>query len=344
MLERLLGGDYMVKKVTINDIAKLANTSKTTVSFYLNQKYDRMSLDTRRRIEKVIRETNYVPSILARSLNDKQTKLVGILIGDITNTFSNLLVKGAESIAKKRGYQMIMGNSNYSQEDESKYIDSMLRLDVDGFIIQPTSHFRKYTSIMEENGKKLVFFDSQLYEYRNSWVKTNNYDAVYDAMQVCYEEKGYRKFLMITADPNRLSTRIERAQGFVDSVEDLKVPYEQLIIDDHNPSMDEMKSFLQSHTNDLNPTLVFVPNCWALPIVFTAMKELKLKIPHVGLIGFDNIEWSDFSSPTVTTIVQPAFREGQEAMNLLIDQIEGTDLTTNQRILDCQIHWKESTH
>ena len=114
--------------------------------------------------------------------------------------------------------------------------------------------------------------------------------------------------------------------------------------DDHNPSMDEMKSFLQSHTNDLTPTLVFVPNCWALPIVFTAMKELKLKIPHVGLIGFDNIEWSDFSSPTVTTIVQPAFREGQEAMNLLIDQIEGTDLATNQRILDCQIHWKESTH
>ena len=111
-----------MKKVTINDIAKLANTSKTTVSFYLNQKYDRMSLDTRRRIEKVIRETNYVPSILARSLNDKQTKLIGVLIGDITNTFSNLLVKGAESVAQKRGYQMIMGNSNYSQDDESKYI------------------------------------------------------------------------------------------------------------------------------------------------------------------------------------------------------------------------------
>lgn len=333
-----------MKKVTINDIAKLANTSKTTVSFYLNQKYDRMSLDTRRKIEKVIRETNYVPSILARSLNDKQTKLIGVLIGDITNTFSNLLVKGAESVAQKRGYQMIMGNSNYSQDDESKYIDSMMRLDVDGFIIQPTSHFRKYTNIMEENGKKLVFFDSQLYEYRNSWVKTNNYDAVYDTMQVCYHEKAYQKFLMITADPNRLSTRIERSQGFVNSVEDLKVPYEQLIIEDNDPDIEKIKAFLLKHTNDLTKVLVFVPNCWALPIVFSAMKELKLKMPQVGLIGFDNIEWSGFSSPTVTTIVQPAYREGQEAMNMLIDQIEGTDNTTNQRILDCEIHWKESTY
>ena len=253
-------------------------------------------------------------------------------------------MKGAESVTKKRGYQMIMGNSNYSQDDESKYIDSMMRLDVDGFIIQPTSHFRKYTNIMEENGKKLVFFDSQLYEYRNSWVKTNNYDAVYDTMQACYHEKGYQKFLMITADPNRLSTRIERSQGFVNSVEDLKVPYEQLIIEDNDPDIEKIKAFLLKHTNDLTKVLVFVSNCWALPIVFSAMKELQLKMPQVGLIGFDNIEWSGFSSPTVTTIVQPAYREGQEAMNMLIDQIEGTDNTTNQRILDCEIYWKESTY
>ena len=122
------------------------------------------------------------------------------------------------------------------------------------------------------------------------------------------------------------------------------MPYEQLIIEDNDPDIEKIKAFLLKHTNDLTDVLVFVPNCWALPIVFSAMKELKLKMPQVGLIGFDNIEWSGFSSPTVTTIVQPAYREGQEAMNMLIDQIEGTDNTTNQRILDCEIHWKESTY
>lgn len=119
---------------------------------------------------------------------------------------------------KAHGYLRDVTDEEAVKKMVVQIIDSMIRLDVDGFIIQPTSHFRKYTNIMEENGKKLVFFDSQLYEYRNSWVKTNNYDAVYDTMQACYHEKGYQKFLMITADLNRLSTRIERSQGFVNSV------------------------------------------------------------------------------------------------------------------------------
>lgn len=76
-----------------------------------------------------------------------------------------------------------------------------------------------------------------------------------------------------------------------------------MIIEDNDPDIEKIKAFLLKHTNDLTKVLVFVSNCWALPIVFSAMKELQLKMPQVGLIGFDNIEWSGFSSPTVTTIV-----------------------------------------
>ena len=200
----------LAKKLTIKDIAEIAQTSKTTVSFYLNGKYEKMSQETREKIKKVIEETNYKPSIVARSLNSKRTKLIGVLIGDITNSFSNQIVKGIEDIAHQNGYQVMIGNSNYNQESEDKYIESMLLLGVDGFIIQPTSNFRKYSRIIEEKKKRLVFFDSQLYEHRTSWVKTNNYDAVYDVTQACVA-KGYEKYILITADISRLSTRIERA-------------------------------------------------------------------------------------------------------------------------------------
>ncbi|MGC4423023.1 LacI family DNA-binding transcriptional regulator, partial [Streptococcus suis] len=91
----------MSEKFTIKDIAELAQTSKTTVSFYLNGKYEKMSKETRERIERVIRETDYKPSVVARSLNSKNTKLIGVLIGDITNTFSNQIVKGIEEEAHK---------------------------------------------------------------------------------------------------------------------------------------------------------------------------------------------------------------------------------------------------
>lgn len=89
----------MQRKVTIKDIAELAKTSKTTVSFYLNGKFDKMSEETKNRIKSTIEATNYKPSIAARSLNAKSTKLIGVVIGDITNSFSNQIVKGIESKA-----------------------------------------------------------------------------------------------------------------------------------------------------------------------------------------------------------------------------------------------------
>ncbi|NEW66519.1 substrate-binding domain-containing protein [Granulicatella sp. zg-84] len=331
-----------MKKLTIKDIAEMAQTSKTTVSFYLNGKYEKMSQETRGKIEQVIQETNYKPSIVARSLNSKTTKLIGVLIGDITNSFSNQIVKGIEDIASQNGYQVIIGNSDYNQENEDSYIESMLLLGVDGFIIQPTSTFRKYSRIIEEKKKKMVFFDSQLYEHRTSWVKTNNYDAVYDAIQTCVT-KGYENFVIITADTSRISTRIERATGFIDALNDVNIGHDILIIEDKQTVLENIREFLKEIFTREKRTLVFVPNCWALPLVFTVMKELDYDTSRIGLIGFDNTEWTDLSSPRVTTIVQPAFEEGQQATKILIDQIEGKYQEEKQQVLDCVIHWKEST-
>ncbi len=331
-----------MRKFTIKDIAEMAQTSKTTISFYLNGKYEKMSQETRERIEKVIQETNYKPSIVARGLNSKQTNLIGVLIGDITNSFSNQIVKGIEDIANQNGYQVIIGNSNYEQESEDSYIESMLLLGVDGFIIQPTSNFRKYSRIIEEKKKHMVFFDSQLYEHRTSWVKTNNYDAVYDVTQACIK-KGYEKFILITADTSRLSTRIERATGFIDALADANHTYSSLTIEDEHTNLERIKQFLQKEIQPEQRTLVFAPNCWALPLVFKTMKELDYTAPQVGLLGFDNTEWTGLSSPSITTIVQPAFEEGQQATKILIDQIEGRHQEEKQQVLDCSVNWQEST-
>ena len=81
----------------------------------------------------------------------------------------------------------------------------------------------------------------------------------------------------------------------------------------------------------------------ALPLVFTVIKELNYNLPQVGLIGFDNTEWTRFSSPNISTLVQPAFEEGQQATKILIDQIEGRNQEERQQVLDCSVSWKEST-
>ena len=110
----------MKDKITIRDIAERAGTSKTTVSFFLNGKTDKMSEETQARIAQVIKETNYRPSIAARSLNAKETRLIGVIIGDITNTFANQIVKGIDDFARDNRYQLIVGNSNYNFQNEKR--------------------------------------------------------------------------------------------------------------------------------------------------------------------------------------------------------------------------------
>ena len=208
----------MSEKITIKEIACRAQTSKTTVSFYLNGRTDKMSEETRQRIAKVIEETNYRPSVAARLLNAKETKLIGVIIGDITNSFANQIVKGIDDIAREKRYQLIVGNSNYILENEEDYVNRMLAMGVDGFIVQPSSKFDQLVDKIKNEGKEVVFIDSQVSMDREKWVKTNNYEAVLEASEMLME-KGYDEYIMITADPSVLSTRKERATGFIDALQ-----------------------------------------------------------------------------------------------------------------------------
>ncbi len=336
------GGVFIAHKITINDIAKLSNTSKTTVSFYLNGKFEKMSEATKNKIEKVIEETNYRPSLVARSLNSKNSKLIGVLIGDITNSFSNQIVKGIEASASEKGYQIIVGNSDYNKEREESYLERMMSMRIDGLIIQPSSQFRKLTKKISEKGIPTVFFDSKLYDMKTKWVKTNNYEATYDAIVKCIE-KGYEDFYMITADPQLISTRLERTSGFIDALADHSKTYEFLTIENDKVKPEVIADFLDERLDLNKKSLVFVPNCWALPTVFLAMKHHRKRMPNIGLLGFDNMEWVNFSSPAISTIVQPAFEEGMEAANILIDQIENKNNIIGQKVLDCYVNWNEST-
>lgn len=332
----------MDNKITINEIAKLAGVSKTTTSFYLNGKTQRISLKTQNRIATIIKQTNFQPNLAARCLNSKSSKLIGVLISDITNTFSNQIVKGIETIASKYNYQVIVGNSEYSYQREENYIEQMLSMGVAGFIVQPTAQFRKLSKKLLKLNKPLVFFDSKLYDLKSNWIKTNNYEATYETIVKCII-KGYESFYLITADPQLISTRLERVSGFIDALADYNFNYKTFILENDRVDFKMLHNFFESTLNVSKKSLVFVPNCWALPDIYLALKQYRNNMPQIGLIGFDNLEWVNFSSPSITTIIQPAFKEGEEAAKIVIDQIEGKNKLDNQKILNCYVNWNEST-
>lgn len=332
-----------MKKITINEIAKLANTSKTTVSFYLNNKFDNMSEDTKKRIAKVIKQTNYTPSIAARLLNNSKTKLIGIIISDITNVFSNQIVKGIEDCTNKRGYQIILASSNYDFKREEKYIDKLIQLGVDGFIVQPTISFQPLIEKIKANNKALIFIDSNLENDEVMSVKSDNYNSVYNSMKAVIKKNHYNNYIIIGANPKDLTSRQERANGFIDCIKDNNLEYTNIIVS-NRPTQEEIREKLIPNIRLEKNNFIFVPNCWLLPKVNLLLDEFRSFIPKtIGILGFDNTEWCHFVSPKITTIVQPAYDQGYLVADKLISYLEneGTVEKPKETLL-CNINWSES--
>lgn len=332
-----------MKKITIHDIAKLAGVSKTTVSFYLNGMYDKMSKDTRKQIEEVIEKTGYQPSVVARSLNAKSNKLIGVIIGDVTNNFANKVIKGIESSCYRRGYKPILVSSDYLLDNEKQYLRFLTSMHVDGFIVQPTVGFEDiYKPIAGDI--PLVIFDSPIKDSKCHWVKTDSYQAVRDMVSEM-EKQGYQQFVYVTADPNVLYTRKERYDGFMSAINENKLNGKVLVIEESVSDEELVKMLMNSAPSQEKAIGIIVANNWLLKKVYLALEPFMQYIPdRIGIAGFDSLEWSELSRPAVTTIVQPSFEEGEAAATMLIDIIEQKEVYQENIVLPCFINKKESTN
>ncbi|HBG55639.1 MAG TPA: transcriptional regulator [Ruminococcaceae bacterium] len=328
--------------VTINTVARMARTSKTTVSFYLNGKFEKMSAETRGRIQKAIEATRYRPNLAARCLNRKRTKMVGVILGDVANLFANQVVRGIESVTLPENYQIVLGNSNYDGRTERIYIERMVNMGVDGLIVQPTLQFPDVGKKLKALGVPIVFLDSSARRTANSRVGTDSRTATRRAVEACLE-RGYDDFLMLTADPGKLSARQDRVSAFLGVLKKAGKACATLPLhSDTSPG--EISAFVAGHLRLNRHTLLFVPNCWALPTVYLALRNFRNLIPNtVGVLGFDNTEWTRFSAPSVTTVVQPVYEEGREAMRILSDILSGKRKEPVARMLECAVDWGEST-
>jgi DNA-binding LacI/PurR family transcriptional regulator len=330
----------MRSKATISDIAKLADVSKTTVSFYLNGKYGKMSEATRSKIEEAVAKTNYLEEEQKTQRNDARNHLIGVIIGDITSPFANHIVKGLADYCSAKDYHLMLGFSDYQLENERHCIDSMNQMGVSGYIVQPTAQFETMWEGMQIK-KPIVYFDSPNHNTKGLWVKTNNYEAAYNAVSFLIK-KGYQHFVLVTADPSKIVTRQERCRGFVDHLEIEHMPYD-VIVANKETAIDELREQLELYLK-AKDVCIYATSNWLLNKVHMALEPYADRIPdEIGLLGMDSYEWSRLVVPSITTIVQPAYEEGTVAAKILIDKIEGTNLEPPNQILKSRIDELEST-
>lgn len=331
------------QRVTIADVAREAGTSTASVSYYLNGKEEKLSEKTRAKIARVIKEMGYVPNAQAQTLTGKQTHVIAIIILDNTNKWAGLVLNGMEQVALAAGYQTVVCTSNFSAETELMYVEKMLSLGVDGFIIQPTANFKAVHDRISKAGRPVVFFDAALYSPGMSWIKTNLYDGVYNATEACLEA-GYEEFFSIAANMTEMRTRMERFQGYAEALAAHGMLYKAIPVTHETPTVRELTDYFKYKLNPAKRTLIFVQNQWALPRVYKALQPMAQLIPDkIGLLGLNCEDWTNLTTPTVSTVIEPVDQEGREAAEMLLALLDSTSDPGEQRILECKLNWLDST-
>lgn len=326
-MELIIGVRITSSKTTIDHVAKAAGVSTTTISRYLNKKYDSMSASTRDRIQKVIEEMDYRPSNIARSLKSQKSGTIGCIIADITSPFSSYVVKGINDICSKNGYQVLFSNTDNNPEREIECIKSLIDNHMDGIIINTTGEVDDYLIDLNEQGMPIVLADRCIgNRFMLDTVTTDNYHSTFECMNFL-KRQGYDRVVFFTQKIGKNSSRYIRHNAYMDAMAKLyningtNDTYE---IDVHNVSVCRkfLREIKQEHPEE--EIVIFTVNGVTLLNVLHAIKEENMEVGReFGICGFDDWEWAALIHPGITTITQNSYQTGVKSAELLIKKING---------------------
>lgn len=333
-----------MKKLTINEIAEKAGVSKTTVSFYLNGKTNKMSEETKQRIQQIIDETGYEPSAAARAMKAKSSAVLGVILDDVSKPYEAQALKGIEETARGSGYQILIGNSALNFNNEKEYVEQMVRFGAEGFIIQSTYRFGMLAASLEKKRKPLVYLGTRPYDSRGRYVKSNHYECVYQMVTECIG-KGYHAFVMVAGDASDVSGGFEKTRGYKDALQDAGLDGSSCYITEQARSADVFEQ-LKPLIDLEKKTLIYVAEPELLPAVYQAIRnypDYQALFPGtLGLIGFDLTGWTRLTTPAISAILEPAYQEGVRAAKELLELLDGKR-KEGEVVFKNVVKWRETT-
>lgn len=311
-----------MKAVTIKDVASRAGVSKSTVSQYLNGRYEYMSKDTKERIKRIIAELDYSPNKIARSLKQKKSTTIGVILANILYGFNTKVMRAIEDVCNEAGYHAIICNADDDPEKEKRYIEMLLSKQVDGIIAMPTvSNADLYQKLLKRNFP-LVFVDRILEDVPVSCVLLDNKKAAKQSVEELTSH-GYKKIAIMTMAPINNIARKERIAGYKEAIEEhgLYTDKEYVIASPIKEMQQNLKKLFDLPNR---PEALIATNDLTMMEVLKYIKDNDLNIPEdIAVIGIDDISFSDIYTPTITTVAQPAFEIGTVSAELLIDKMKG---------------------
>lgn len=323
-------------KVTVEEIARHAGVSKATVSRVLNGAQDGVGAETRKRVRQVVEELNYDMSALRSTRNTAYSQIIALIVPDIANPFFAELIQTVENCANMHGYNILLGNTSYSQERESNYIADFVSKKVDGIILIP-SHTTgtKNHKLPEKYNVPCVLLDGKIEDMcYTAGVFADNEYAMFSSCELLIKN-GSRKIAFISGSRGR-STSLERLAGYKTALAQYGIPFDPSLVAHGNYTLESgYNAIIDFERMGIRYNAVLAANDMMAIGAMKALKEFSCKIPEeVEIIGFDNISFALHSDPPLTTTQQPTIEMGRRATEMLIEVLNGAEPTDrNIRLL-----------
>lgn len=310
------------KAPSIYDVARESGVSVFTVSSVVNNK-SYVSKKLRTRVEAAISKLNYVPNLVARSLANRRTHTIGMIVPDIANPFFPMVVRGAEDAAQKHGYNLLLCNSDDSLEKEEKAIELLLSKRVDGILLTKAAEaFRPaLRQMIKDVGIPFVLVMRTYPKLTQDAVITDDYEGAYNAVR--HLARTGRRRIGLISGPLKVSNAKARWQGFRDALKAEGLPFDEKLVVEGNYRVDS--GFRAGHTLlSQRPDGIYGANYLMTVGLLKAAEELGLTCPEdFGLVSFDDYPWLGVFRPKLTTVELPKHQLGAEAAELLMERISG---------------------
>lgn len=334
-----------LKSISIKDVARESNVSTATVSRVINNK-GYVNSETKEIVLNVIKKLNYQPNELARNLSLNKTKLIGLILPDITNYFFSMIARGVEDQAHFSNYQVMLCNTDANMLTEFNYLQTLIRNKVSGIVIAGSVRGKQdneqFKNLLASNKIPILMIDRKVNDDSIDTVKVDNFQG---AKMVTKHLLGLgHRTIALLNGPNYLDVSIDRELGYRCALKeaDINVSEENILIGEFTyESGKKMASRLFENQN--KPSAIFAANDLMAIGVINHLAEVGLKVPEdVAVVGFDDIWLSSIIDPPLTTVVQPAFNMGMYGAKQLINRIENPFIGNIEKVFELSLEIRKS--
>jgi LacI family transcriptional regulator len=288
--------------MNIKEVAKLAKVSTATVSRTINGS-DKVSARTAERVQKAIKELNFYPNTHARTLVSGRSRMLGLIISDITNPFFPELVKHFEDQAVQKGLEVIIANTDYKPKRMAECIRRMVERKVDGAAIMTSEADPSLVTELTRRNIPTVFMDTGTNSLHSSNIHVDYEQGIHEALRHLFS-LNHRRIAFISG-PLNLPSGQRRLDAFIAGMRarGLEVPGELIEKGDHRleGGLAGMRNLLRLRQR---PTAVITSNDMTAIGALGAIRDAGLEVPRdISLVGFDDIAFANLTHPPLTTVL-----------------------------------------